>query len=32
MDEAIEQGEVKCNIEEGIAIIEFSHPLSNSLP
>ena len=32
MDEAIEQGDVKCNIEEGIAIIEFSHPLSNSLP
>jgi len=32
MGEAIEQGEVKCNIEEGIAIIEFSHPLSNSLP
>ena len=32
MEGAIEQGEVKCNIEEGIAIIEFSHPLSNSLP
>jgi len=32
MDGAIEQGEVKCNIEEGIAIIEFFHPLSNSLP
>ena len=32
MDEAIEQGDVKCNIESGIAVIEFSHPLSNSLP
>ena len=25
MDEAIEQGDVKCNIESGIAVIEFSH-------
>ncbi|MBT6439851.1 MAG: enoyl-CoA hydratase/isomerase family protein [Flavobacteriales bacterium] len=28
----MEQGDVKCNIESGIAVIEFSHPLSNSLP
>lgn len=33
MSEAIEQGQVDYSIDElGIAIIEFGHPLSNSLP
>lgn len=29
---AIEQGDVKFEIKEGIATVEFHHPLSNSLP
>lgn len=32
METAIEQGDVKYNIAEGIATVEFFHPLSNSLP
>lgn len=32
MNEAINQGNVEFIINEGIATIEFSHPLSNSLP
>ncbi|MBL4652481.1 MAG: enoyl-CoA hydratase/isomerase family protein [Flavobacteriales bacterium] len=32
METAIEQGDVKFGIEGGIATVEFSHPLSNSLP
>ena len=32
METTIEQGEVKHEITEGVATIEFSHPLSNSLP
>jgi len=33
MSEAVEQGHVNINIDsEGVATIEFGHPLSNSLP
>ena len=29
---AVDQGDVQYNIENGIAIVAFHHPLSNSLP
>jgi len=32
MNEAVNQGNVEFSIQEGVATIEFSHPLSNSLP
>lgn len=32
MNEAVNQGSVDYNVENGIATIEFFHPLSNSLP
>jgi methylglutaconyl-CoA hydratase len=32
MSEAIHQGDVTVEIKDGVAEIEFMHPLSNSLP
>ena len=32
MSDAVNQGSVEFSIQEGIATIEFFHPLSNSLP
>lgn len=32
MLEAVDQGHVECVINEGVATVEFGHPLSNSLP